>query len=324
VHAALEITQPPVACQALARATAALDAAPLHPGQQGLGHVLACLATGRAQRVRPLLDTLDGPLLPIVAARLTAWTGRLGAAAAVWQRIRSPAPVAAAPDDDLELVFATAAAAGAERLATDLGDPAASASLHRATRELRGVLAQRRLTGNALLLAVSLDLLHPDACTDAYGTGGPLADGDAAGAILALAHGVLGLQPDAPRHRLWVRPRLPTAWTVLAVREIEAGEDSIALRVEREDRAGGGVLRVRMEQEAGPLPVTVLLEPYVPGRLEAARVDGQSASLAEAVVGGGCRVAAQLVLDHSRTLELEYGGRGGKATGPPPFGWAAP
>jgi hypothetical protein len=70
------------------------------------------------------------------------------------------------------------------------------------------------------------------------------------------------------------------------------------------------LLTVRLEQDAGAIPVTALLEPFVPGAVSAVRVDGRSASLAPRAVEGGTRVPVQLVLDRGRTLEIEFDAKG--------------
>jgi hypothetical protein len=299
----------------------------LPAAEPALPPVLASLAAGMARRVRlPLLD-LDDLLLPAALASYVAWTGDLHTAAAAWPRIRSsfintfdqlhaaalrhvhhdqPARQhdPADSDDDGGLGFTIAAAAliAAGRLASDLGDPHFASRLLTRTNDVRAALPRRVRSGSALHLAVCLDLLPPDSCqTPPYG------HDDAVGTVLDTAFLVLGVQPDATRHRLWLRPRLPAGWDGLEASEIQAGDDSVRLIVELLP----GLLRLRVAQEAGAIPVTALVEPFVPGGVEGIRIDGGTASLVPRRVVGGTRVAVQLVLDRERVVEIDVAPGGG-------------
>jgi hypothetical protein len=338
VHPHLTLTQPADAGAALDRALRQLDEANLSHGTATLPLILAFLAAGRARRVRqPVLD-LDGPLLPAALARYTAWTGDFAAAATAWPRVRTAAanismdrqlPTAGLPEasrDDLPdatprrgdpasasnavdhvsdtgdhdggLGFTVAAAAllGAERLATDLGDPHFATRLHSRCTLVRAALPHRVRSAAAVHLAICLDLLPPDAFqTPPYG-GRAAVD-----ALLDTAFLVLGVQPDATRHRIWLRPRLPAGWDCLEARDIQAGGDSIRLSVEVQP----DMLRLRVEQDAGAIPVTALVEPFVPGSVAGVRIDGVAASLVPRAVEGGTRLPVQLVLDRGRTVEID-------------------
>jgi hypothetical protein len=338
VHPHLTLTQPADAGAALERALRQLDDANLSHGTATLPLILAFLAAGRAGRVRQPIFDLDGPLLPAALARYTAWTGDLTTAATAWPRVRTAAAnismdpqlpsagqpddsrdnlrvttpqrgvpasasnaldkVSSAGDDDGGLGFTVAAAAlfGAERLATDLGDPHFASRLHSRCTLARAALPHRIRSAAAVHLAICLDLLPPDAFqTPPYGGGATV------GALLDTAFLVLGVQPDATRHRIWLRPRLPAGWDCLEAREIQAGGDSIRLSVEVQP----DMLRVRVEQEAGAIPVTALVEPFVPGSVAGVRIDGRAASLVPRAVEGGTRVPVQLVLDRGRTVEID-------------------
>jgi hypothetical protein len=123
----------------------------------------------------------------------------------------------------------------------------------------------------------------------------------AAGAIVGAVHGLLGVEPDATRHRIVVRPRLPSAWDRLEVRALRLGDAEIAIRYRRE----GGLHIFRLDQELGGVPVRVIFEPVLPAaRLVAATVDGEPAELDPRPVAGGLAVPVQIVLDHERTIEL--------------------
>jgi hypothetical protein len=324
VQPAITVTRPADAgaaiARAIARAIAATDHVPLLAGDQvqllaneqlplradqlrtrtrppSLPLLLACLATGRARRVRPLLNLLDGAVLPALLARYVAWSGELAAAAANWDRARIAAMDARLDDqDDVAFVTASAAVTGAERLAADLGDPQLASRLLPHARDARAALQERPLHAAARHLAAWLDLLPPDfANTVTYGNGD-------AELLLDTVHMIIGVQPDAARHRLWLRPRLPAGWVALSVQDIQCGDDSVRLDAELLPH----LLTVRLEQEAGAIPVTALVEPFVPGAVTAVRVDGRSASLAPRAVEGGTRVPVQLVLDRGRVLEIEF------------------
>jgi hypothetical protein len=238
--------------------------------------------------VRPLLNALDGAVLPALLARYVAWSGDLAAAVANWDRARIAAMDARLDDDDdLALVTAAAAVTGAERLATDLGDPQLASRLLPRARDARAALQDRPLHAAARHLAACLDLLPPDSApTIPYGS----VDAEL---LLDTVHVLIGVQPDAARHRLWLRPRLPAGWVALSVQDIQCGDDSVRLDADLLP----GLLTVRLEQDAGAIPVTALLEPFVPGAVSAVRVDGRPASLAPRAVEGGTRVPVQLVLD---------------------------
>jgi hypothetical protein len=329
-HPALEIIRPEDLGTTLRTAVAACDDAP-----GSLPVLLAALATGRFQRVRQALASLDGALLAALLPRYAAWSADLATAAASWGRARDAALATAAASETGDVVRA-AALAGAERLASDLGDPATAARLRVAAREARSALAARARpldprpgptppsspgAGRAgpdaglaphearLATAFDLDLFLPDAFHPLAGQTPTYAPpDDAAAAVLELVHGVLGVQPDAIRHRLWLRPRLPPGCVALEVREITAGADAVRAQVE----LGTDRLVVRVEQDAGALPLTLLLEPYVPGAVVFAEVDGRTASLAPRPAGdGGSRLPVQLVLDHERVVEIGYAAAGG-------------
>jgi hypothetical protein len=220
--------------------------------------------------------------------------------------------------DDLAAVLVAGGVAGTEHAAADLGDPQLAARLHARSRDLTAVLAERALAGRAALLAAALDLPRP-----AVRSGGPTVRSEpdehlphrgsdaldepadaAAATVLEAVHLLLGAAPDAARHRLWLRPRLPDPGgdtDRLEARSILVGDDSVSLVLERTAET----LIARVEQEAGPIPLTVLLELYVPGPLRRAVVDGRDAGLAPRPAGAGLVVPVQLVLDHARTVELE-------------------
>jgi hypothetical protein len=137
------------------------------------------------------------------------------------------------------------------------------------------------------------------------GTWDPGPDGasgaPAAGLLLAtLVHGFLGIGPDAPAGRLRVAPALPAHVRSLVVRNLRVAEARIGLEYRRE----GGTHLFRLEPLGGRVPVMAVLEPSLPGRVARARVDGAPADLEMSLEGGRTRVAVQLPLDATRTLEV--------------------
>ncbi len=131
------------------------------------------------------------------------------------------------------------------------------------------------------------------------------ADGESLSAelLLGLAHGLLGLSFDAPVGRIRIAPRIPAHVTALTVTGISVGDGSMALRY----RGTDGVLRFELRPERGAVPPVVILEPLVPGRPKAVRVDGADADLELRAEGGRTQVPVQLALDAVRSLEIETG-----------------
>jgi hypothetical protein len=116
---------------------------------------------------------------------------------------------------------------------------------------------------------------------------------------------LLGVEPDAVRGRLMLRPRPPAEWGHFQVRGLAMGDAAFALAYRRT----GSLHRVTIRQDRGAVPATLILELEIPGPLRAARVDGMSAELTavEAEDRGAWRVPVQLALDHERVVELEVG-----------------
>ncbi|MHB1193522.1 MAG: hypothetical protein ACYC6F_10795 [Longimicrobiales bacterium] len=124
--------------------------------------------------------------------------------------------------------------------------------------------------------------------------------------LCGLAHGLLGLTPDAPSGRIRIAPSFPTHVSAFRASGIRVGEAALEFRYEREDRTH----RLRLDPTRGRVPVTVVLEPSVPGAAHGAapveaRVDGVRAELDAAAVGTRTRFRVQLVLDAPRTVELD-------------------
>jgi hypothetical protein len=332
----LTLDQPVDAGARLHDAVQRLAGAELDVSAAALPRVLACLACGRADRVRALLrdpapvaallrQPASVAALPLVLARYVAWTGDLVGSAAAWDAVRTLVADDAAPTgDDAEALLMAAGAAELHHTARDLGDALLAARL-RAVHQLALVELDSRRTRGLQPAARALDALlgtaatsgaHADALTrtgaspeadaDAPAMAAGAVDGSgdddaAAATVLRMGHGLLGLGPDAPRHRLLLRPRLPHGARDLAARNIAVGDDLVAVTV----RCEPGLLTCRLEQDAGPIPMTALLEPYLPARPLRARIDGRPAELTPRLVGRDFVLPVQLVLDHARLLEVE-------------------
>jgi hypothetical protein len=123
----------------------------------------------------------------------------------------------------------------------------------------------------------------------------------AAALLLAtLVHGLLGVDVDAPAGRLRLAPAFPPHVRSFSARNLRVAEARIALAYER----GDGVHRFRLEPVGGRVPVMAVLEPSLPGRVGSVRVDGRPADLEVSDQGARTRVAVQLPLDATRTLEI--------------------
>jgi hypothetical protein len=329
----ITIQMPVADGQLLGRAVTELTRTPV-PEQPETLRVLALLAAGRFDLVPPLIRAPSrlGAALPLVLARYVAWTGDLAAAAAAWQHARSivmaaidvlPAGSAATGNDtahDAEaLVLSAGSFAGMARVATDLGDPQLAARLLGAARVALQRLAAQPLPPDVAALGTAINLvddatpaalwhdagLRARLTTDDGSRQGPQPDtaADAARLILALVHGSLGVEPDATRHRLRIRLRLPAGCADLRVDDIGFGDGTLGLHVSQ----AAGKIRVRIRQDSGAVPITVLLEPVLPGGsvVQAATVDGTLASLSPRPVADGVMVPVQLVLDADRELLLQ-------------------
>lgn len=314
----LHLSRPAGSGAALERAVRLLDAAHvdgsiLTPDPDMLPRLVASLACGLTHPVRALLRSAAAEwdaastrlpptaVLPVAVARYTAWTGDLGTAAALWPAVHSAMAASATSTTESDAIATAAAFAGIERTATDMGDPQLAARLHTRARATRAELPTA-LSGRGRRLATALGLIDPATVPPDPPPGDGV--GGAADLVLHLAHEILGLQPDATRHRLWLRPRLPEGAEGIAAELIRVGEDSVSMAMDLEP----GSVRLRVEQDAGAIPLTVVVELFLPGRPRLARVDGVAASLAPRPEGRGTVLPVQLVLDHERTLEVEFDG----------------
>jgi hypothetical protein len=228
----------------------------------------ALLATGAFETVLAVIrGASPDPALPLITARYVRWSGDLQSAAAAWDAVlQSLDRIDAAATPALLRTTAIELAP----LATDLGDVQLAARLHRI-----GSTSTAQLDHGD----------DPDAAT-----------------IRRIAFHTLGLEPDAVRGRLRLRPRLDLVHD-LDAHDIRFADGAVSISATVRPDA----IEVRVVQDAGAIPLTVLLEPYVaPDAIEAltAIVDGQAAALAPRALDDGTILPVQLVLDEARTLRL--------------------
>jgi hypothetical protein len=264
----LLIVRPPALGTALADAVARACARPIAVAASDIPLLDARLACGDFDAVRVLLRTaVPAPELPLFVARYAMWTGDLQSAAGAWAAVLASLDLNA---DRMSVALRRTARIEIAQTATDLGDA-----------PLAG-----RLLGSARN-ADPADTANPAAPPDP--------DPDST-MICDVAFNVLGLQPDAVRGRLRLRPRLDRFAEIEAL-NIHFGGGSVRVSATRD----GAAIVLRIEQDAGGIPITVLLEPFVDSP-ETADVDGRRAQLMPRNVDGGTIVPVQLVLDQVRTL----------------------
>lgn len=225
----------------------------------------------------------------LLVARYLAWTGDLSLMKEQWARVvrcvdRLAGQVAAAAEE-LDPALRRRALVELAVAAEEVGDEALAARARNAVGEGEGV---------------------PDLCwagSAAAEKSDPALE--SAALVEVVVQEVLGVEPDAARRRLVLRPRLPETWSRCVVRGLTMGEAV----VEIEYRADGGAYVWRVRQRRGGAPITLIFEPELPGgRITAARVDGAAAQLDAVASDGRLKVPVQLVLDHERRVEVEIEG----------------
>ncbi|MEO5509868.1 MAG: hypothetical protein ABIV28_02070 [Longimicrobiales bacterium] len=250
-----------------------------------LRHVLAALATGDPATARMLMDAVTGDAaLLLMYARYHAWTADTSVLHTAWPRIELAAArtIAAldsnadahAADDKNTVAFMCNAL---DAIAMTAGDIGQRAFQHAATV----CIAQCRTTSTRADAAHLRAITTPDAV------------------LLFLVHDILGIEPEAARNRLRIRPRLPAAWDRARIRNIMCGDASVSLNCQRE----AGTWTFTASQESGGVPIRLLLEPIIAARsIGGTLVDGVKADLDARRDGDGILVPVQLVLDETREL----------------------
>lgn len=258
----------------------------LHHHLHGSGHVPGtCDLAGRTTEG----DAATTLLTLLLVARFLDATGDLGFLQEKWPAIRRSWDAVRQSAASTDAALRAAAVDGLARAAEAVGDTATAADA-------------RVVFGRGA---------RPDGSAGRAGWDGP-ASHDPTGAV-ARVRELLGVEPDASRGRLVLRPRPPLDWTRFEARSLAMGDARLTLAYRRE----GSLHRFTVRQDRGAAPLRLVLEPELRGRLRAARVDGEPAELTPVAVGNRTRVPVQLALDHERTLELEMEDiPGGKAETP--------
>jgi len=266
----LLLVRPPALGAALALAVQRACARRIAVAGRDIPLLDARLACGDFDSVRVLLGAaFPDPALPLFVARYAMWTGDLQSAAGAWAAVLASLDLTA--EDPMSASLRRTASIEIARTATDLGDAPLAA----------------RLLGDARNAGPVVGTPGPD----------PPADADPDSMMISdVAFNVLGLEPDAVRGRLRLRPRLDRFAEIEAL-NIRFGDGSVGMSATRERAA----IVLRIEQESGAIPMTVLLEPFVDGPVSA-EVDGRRADLPPRSTDGGTIVPVQLVLDQVRTL----------------------
>lgn len=241
----------------------------------------AALATEEAQGsalgvagVHPPTGTLEGTRLPVVGAppRETSW--------ATWlPTLLSGEPSMPAPD----------------------GSPGQAAVLRRAAALFRtdpdAAWVDWR---HELSVGLTGGPAGPGSWDRLMADEDPAPDSATAWILLVLAHGLLGLDPDAPVGRLRIAPRLPQQLTSVEVRGITLGDATLRMKYRQE----GPSHLFTLEPEIASVPPLVVFEPSVYGRIFEIRVDGLIADLNTRSVGPMMVASLQLPIDALRSVEI--------------------
>jgi glycogen debranching enzyme len=122
--------------------------------------------------------------------------------------------------------------------------------------------------------------------------------------LTPLIRGLLGLDVDAPAHRLILAPHLPPDWDSVSVRNIPVGATTLDVRFER--TAAG--LRCELHQPRNATPLDVTYSPALPL--------GAATNLPTVSTLGDIHATTRGTLRESLTLEVPY--HGGWSIVPPP------
>ena len=266
------------------------------PGVDVAERAGAALALGDRGLARAVVrgfdgESADGHDLRLVA-RYHAWTGDLAMVKDIWPDVRDAAErLLGAGRSAPEAVLGGRVEELCRDLgviAEDMGDEALATRLRESGSLGAGTDAGTDSGAASAAGAASIDI--------------PEAECAASSLVDAVVRGLLGVEPDAARGRVVLRPRLPEAWTWCDVRRLTVGDASIDLEYVREgDRHSYTLLQTR----GGP-PVTLIFEPELAGgAVRGAAVDGEPAALEAVRVGGRLRVPVQVVLDGERRVEVE-------------------
>jgi hypothetical protein len=119
--------------------------------------------------------------------------------------------------------------------------------------------------------------------------------------LTTLLYGLLGIDPDAARQRIRLRPWIPGDWWFLEAAGLRFGDSRLALRYHRNDSAHTFQL-VPLE---GTIPLRIIFEPSVEARaITRITVDGVVATLDLRRADDRWICPVQVTLDHERTIVL--------------------
>lgn len=332
--AGLRVTTPdPALDRALAAARLRLDAGGLPPSpgvwrtEDAVRSALAYLPAGDFRMVMDFLQRLArtavggrvpdrvlagsavshdeggaGLLFLLLTARYLAWSGDLAGVRGLWAEVESVLQAlepAGRPADDQRAAALGALAVAAE----EIGASDAAVELRRISGGRGDEDRGRYALDGALIGHRDEPAIDPAAIGHRDEPALHAVAVDPAGVLLTHVGQLLAPHPDASRGRLELGPRPPEGWDRYEVRELAVGSAAVDVVYRRD-----GVRHCfEVEQTRGPAPLQVVLAPELPGReLVATRVDRKPAGLDVEEAGDRLRVPVQLVLDHLRTLEVEF------------------
>ena len=122
--------------------------------------------------------------------------------------------------------------------------------------------------------------------------------------LTPLVRGLLGIEVDAPAHRLTLAPHLPPDWDSVRVRNVSVGSAVVDAIVRRTARG----IRIDLRRRGAGLPLDVVFSPALPL--------GATTSAETTVTPGDLHATVRGVLRDSLVLDVPY--RGGWSIVPPP------
>jgi hypothetical protein len=125
------------------------------------------------------------------------------------------------------------------------------------------------------------------------------------GVIPGLVDGILGLEPDVPRQSVRLAPHLPPGWPRVALSRFPFGDRRLNLELEQ----GAGILRARLELNAGP-EVTLDFSPALPAgsRVMSVVMDGRPIAYRVEQQASDVHVSVKTKLTRNTRLEIRYDG----------------
>jgi hypothetical protein len=325
------------------RAPAFADAGLLALGALAAGapHVADRLVRSSLDSLRDAngFDSRSIELVVVAAGRTVAWTGDASLAAGYWPDVedammRLPTAAGDSRDGDAISLRAAAAresaviadAAGARPRAAQLAAESLHLSRLASAHVVRGPWTHAlRVIGNgaadpnasgseegtardlALATWASLAAAHESArprlrlLADAVRGGSDVVA--AALAACAILDGLLGVDPDAARGRIALRPLIAIdLLPFFDLYGVRTGDAEFRVRTDR----ASSLVRFTLEQTSGPVPFQLVFEPRLcVARVRACKVDGEPADLDVRRAGSHWVAPVQLTLDAPRLVEIE-------------------